>query len=300
MFEQSLEEDLSLANAERLVVFTDMDGTLLDHHTYSFAAALPALQRLKSAAIPVIPVTSKTRAELIPLMQQLGLDGPFIVENGAGIFMPKNSFDYQPEGTESVDKYWCFSQVSPRSRWLTVLNELKKEFAGEFTHFSEMGIDGVQAATGLSRARAALACERDYGEPVQWTGAADRREQFIQACIACDANVLQGGRFLHVAGASDKGEAVQWLVREFRSANYPKFETVGLGDSPNDLALLNAVDYAVIVRGVNSETLDVIKPSDRLQRTEQWGPAGWQHAISVLLDKKNISVLGCQSEGADI
>ena len=44
-----------------LLVFTDLDGTLLDHHSYSHAAALPGLERLRGLEVPVIPVTSKTR-----------------------------------------------------------------------------------------------------------------------------------------------------------------------------------------------------------------------------------------------
>ena len=70
---------------KNVLIFSDLDGTLLDHHTYSFAPALSMLQKLRSANIPVIPNTSKTFAELTELTQQIGLDGPFIVENGAAV-----------------------------------------------------------------------------------------------------------------------------------------------------------------------------------------------------------------------
>ena len=62
------------------VIFTDMDGTLLDHHTYSFAAAQPTLDALAARGIPVIPNTSKTFAEMTELRQKIGLNGPFVVE----------------------------------------------------------------------------------------------------------------------------------------------------------------------------------------------------------------------------
>jgi mannosyl-3-phosphoglycerate phosphatase len=65
-----------------LLIFTDLDGTLLDHHSYSFSAALPALQRLRRFNIPLIPVTSKTLAELAPLMRELDNPHPCIAENG--------------------------------------------------------------------------------------------------------------------------------------------------------------------------------------------------------------------------
>ena len=75
-----------------VLVFTDLDGTLLDHHNYSFAPALQMLHRLNSINIPVIPNTSKTFAELIDLRQQIGLEGPFIVENGGRYLHPYSLF----------------------------------------------------------------------------------------------------------------------------------------------------------------------------------------------------------------
>lgn len=63
-------------------VFTDLDGTLLDHETYSWEAARPALERLELSGIPWILVTSKTRAEVELWRKQLGNRHPFIIENG--------------------------------------------------------------------------------------------------------------------------------------------------------------------------------------------------------------------------
>ena len=49
-----------------VVVFTDLDGTLMDHDSYDVAPAKPALDALAARSIPVVPVTSKTRAEPFP------------------------------------------------------------------------------------------------------------------------------------------------------------------------------------------------------------------------------------------
>ena len=54
-----------------MLVFTDLDGTLLDHNTYSFSPALAAINKLKSLNIPIIPVTSKTLSELMTLLGRL-------------------------------------------------------------------------------------------------------------------------------------------------------------------------------------------------------------------------------------
>ncbi len=42
------------------LVFTDLDGTLLNHDDYSWEAARPALEELQRQSIPLILVSSKT------------------------------------------------------------------------------------------------------------------------------------------------------------------------------------------------------------------------------------------------
>jgi len=71
------------------LIFTDLDGTLLDHDTYGWEEALPALDLCRRLGVPVILVSSKTRAEMDVLQNRLGLSAPFISENGGGIFFPK-------------------------------------------------------------------------------------------------------------------------------------------------------------------------------------------------------------------
>jgi len=74
------------------IIFTDLDGTLLDSDTYSYEKAKIALQLLKKRRIPLIFCTSKTRAEIEFWRDEVGNYDPFISENGGGIFIPKDYF----------------------------------------------------------------------------------------------------------------------------------------------------------------------------------------------------------------
>ena len=76
----------------KLLIFTDLDGTLLDHYTYLWEDAIPALEKLFLFDIPVILCTSKTKDESVYFRGQIGLDHPFIVENGAAIYSPLGYF----------------------------------------------------------------------------------------------------------------------------------------------------------------------------------------------------------------
>ena len=183
-----------------LLVFTDLDGSLLDHHSYSFAAALPALAALAEREVPVVPVSSKTRRELEPLRHSLDNHHPFIVENGAAVFIPVGYFRKQPDDTEARGDYWVREFAPSRQQWLDLLGQLASGYAGEFDCFHRAGPAGIAAMTGLSLEAAEHANCREYSEPVQWRGTPERRAEFVAALTAAGAHALQGGRFLTVAG----------------------------------------------------------------------------------------------------
>ena len=72
---------------EMIIIFTDLDGTLLDKK-YSYESALPALALIESHKIPLVLCSSKTRSEIEFYRTKLNNDHPFICENGGGIFIP--------------------------------------------------------------------------------------------------------------------------------------------------------------------------------------------------------------------
>src|SRR5262249_39570829 len=71
--------------AER-IVFSDLDGTLLDARTYDWRPAERALARLAELGVPVILTSSKTRAEIEEWRRTLGNREVFVSENGGGIY----------------------------------------------------------------------------------------------------------------------------------------------------------------------------------------------------------------------
>ena len=114
-----------MGNAVHLVV-TDLDGTLLDHDSYSHEAAQGALSLLEQLRIPVVFATSKTRAEVLALREELGNTDPFIAENGAAVLIPRRYFESMPEGCREHDGYWLREFAPPRSHWGPVLEPLRQ------------------------------------------------------------------------------------------------------------------------------------------------------------------------------
>jgi len=275
---------LSDMTATQWLIFTDMDGSLLDHHNYHFDEAVPTLNALETVNIPVIPVTSKTQAEVELLRDSLHNPHPFIVENGAAVFIPAGYFPQQPQGTISKDGYWVKEFVAPRSRWQGLIEQIRPRYIDQFKTFADAGIDGIIAMTGLNVHAAARAARRQYGEPVSWQGNGNRKLQFIDELTAAGAQILEGGRFLHVSGDCDKGRALRWLEQVYQNAFPQKLMvSLAIGDSQNDRAMLEQADHALLIRSPVHPLPDVCRSSN-LNVSTDTGPKGWAEGVNKILD----------------
>ena len=263
------------------LIFTDLDGSLLDHHTYSFAPAANYLERLETQGIPVIPITSKTRAEVLSLRATINNQHPFIIENGAAICIPKGYFDQCPEQAAKFEDYWIISNTEPRSRWIGILNQIGKPFADEYQTFSsicaDQGIEGLALLTGLTLEQSSLAQQREYSESINWLGSESRKADFIQQLTDAGAHLLQGGRFLSMGGNTDKGRALLQLQTLYQ-AQHGQCQSVAIGDSYNDISMLEAADSALVIRSTNND-MPVLKRSKNLYQSTATGPNGWVEGI---------------------
>jgi mannosyl-3-phosphoglycerate phosphatase family protein len=266
------------------LIFTDLDGSLLDHHSYSFKPAVEMLEKLESNGIPVIPITSKTMAELLPLRQQLNNYHPFIVENGAAIYIPQGYFLKQPQNAKSVDNFWVIENAASRKTWLELLHNNSDEFVGEYQTFDSIfqqdGIEGIAELTGLSSEMAKLANQRNFSEPVHWTGTAVRKKLFINKVQSLGATVLQGGRFLNIGGDTDKGRALLQLEKLYlQQAQQSSCETLAIGDSGNDISMLEKASSALVIKS-NNHPPPKLNRRENIAISKQTGPSGWADGVA--------------------
>lgn len=269
----------------RRIVITDLDGTLLDHRTYQWDKAAPALKRLRELAIPVVFCSSKTAAELGWFADQMELRGPWIVENGGGIQIPAHLLRSPPEG------YAIQREIHRRDLGLRYeeivsrLGRLRSLYGFRFRGFADMTTEEVSSRCGISIEEAHRSLEREYDEPVLFEETY-RMDEFRQRLDESGLKLLTGGRFLHVTGKSDKGAAVRELVRVFRK-EWGKVGSLGLGDSENDLPLLEAVDVAVIIPNPDSRSGLRSEDIPHCRTAPLPGPAGWRFAVEEWLDTAN-------------
>ncbi len=264
-----------------MIIFTDLDGSLLDHDGYSFEAARPSLERIKQARMPLILTTSKTRREVEALQKALGINDPFIVENGGGIFFPAGYRGFPiPEGRQEAG-YTLIQLGVPYEQIRSFFIALPKEFQAR--GFGDMSVKNVADLTGLTLDQAVLAKVREFTEPFILEREADL-EAVETLAGEKGMKVTRGGRFYHLLGlGQDKGKAVRVVQDIFRRNSEVSLISIGIGDSENDLPMLQNVDIPVLIPRPRRGYLTVALP--RLIRAKQPGSRGWNEAIGRLLDE---------------
>ncbi len=267
-----------------ILIFTDLDATLLDSDTYSFDAAGPALAKIREYGIPLIIASSKTRAEIEPMTELRSLSKVFIVENGSAIFLDR---DFSPppgiqaelkSGYRVVVLGRRYSEIvhalhSARSLW-SLCNITVKGFF-------DMTAEEIAALTGLKPGSAARAKEREFSEPFIFKGSLSDLRSLREALEEKGITVSEGGRLFHAQGNADKGAAARLVMETYRYA-YPEisWKSVALGDGPNDEEMLKFADIAVIIRKPDGSLLDYApSPLQRVISSAAAGPAGWNEAI---------------------
>jgi len=237
-------------NTPCLLIFSDLDGTLLDHETYKWEDAMEALDLCRVHHVPVILVSSKTRAEMEVISRQLQLKAPFVSENGGGIFFPKEVFPDPPFGTviAESDGYWKYSLGVPYPELVSALKSLRELLGWTIRGFSEMTVEEIAALTGLNPQAAQLASKREFDEPFVLPKDMNYDLQLLEKeAKKKDLRLSIGGRFHHLHGKNDKGEAVDRIIDWYRKTN-SHIITIALGDSPNDFSMLERVEHPILVR----------------------------------------------------
>lgn len=257
-----------------LMIVTDLDGSLLDHHTYSWEPAQPWLDRLNEQGVPVVICSSKTAAEILPLQRQLGIaSSPYIAENGAIVHW------------EGVNGSVAQATNKGYTEICQTLQKLRNRMGFKFTGFADVTEKEVAEWTGLTPHNATLAKMREGSESLIWRDSADQFNAFSAALAEEQLALVQGGRFWSVMNqGAGKGAALELLLHHFTPPAGDKWMTIGLGDGPNDGPMLDKVEYAVIIKGYSKTPVTLQREGRDAGKTifysTHFGPEGWSEGLS--------------------
>lgn len=250
-----------------IVVVTDLDGTLLDHDTYEAGPAAGAVTALQDAGVMIVCCSAKTRTEQQVHRGELGIAGPFIVENGAAVI----SDDDHPLEVLGLG----YGQVRHR------LAQAARRMGVTVRGFADMSTAELMERTSLSQAAAARAKAREYTEAFVVVDATPDPAELAAALADVELALQRGARFWTASGAHDKGLAVERLRQRLTRDLGERPLLYGLGDTYNDTAMLAAVDVPFLVQRPDGTWADLAV--DGLERLKGIGPAGWCRGADLIL-----------------
>ena len=263
-----------------VLVFTDLDGTLLDDD-YDLQAAAATINELQKKSVAVVPVSSKTLPELAALAAYIEVPTPWVFENGAGIAW---SDDVVPPGTFPRDHGRAIEVTGPGYPAICKkLESLRRRYRFDFIGFADMSPTDIATVTGLTLTAAELATQRLASEPLLWRGSQAQLAQFEAQLAKASLQIVQGGRFHHVMPMTDKGSAANRVRRLYQYTLGRPHLTVACGDSPNDLPLFHVADVCVVCPGRNGDYLDV--SNTPAIQADAAGPEDWDTAVNQALSQ---------------
>jgi mannosyl-3-phosphoglycerate phosphatase len=272
--------------APRHLIFTALEGALVDPRTDSFAGAEEALSELDRRKIAYVLLTSRTREEVEPIRRKLGHNHPFVTENGGGIFFPDGYFSLRIPGAVRTARYLSIAQGLPYAQVCEALDDIAEECAVGVAGFHHMSLREIADNTGLRPRIAELARAREFDEPFYFTSASDKAiARFVETARARGFDTRRGPAFWHLSAKCDAARAVRTLARLFREATHIKLRLVGIGGGDQDQAWLRTVNHAVLLPGSGEAARHSDPPQETPARARTFaeggepGPVGWNKAI---------------------
>jgi len=263
----------------RTIVFTDLDGTLLAHDSYSWEGARPALQELRRRRIPLVFCSSKTRAEVRSLRRAIGNSDPFIVENGGVVVIPPIHSPRLTSTSRKRERVLALGR--PYAEVVSALQIVARQAGVDVRGFQQMDDEEIAERTGLSLKEAHRARQRETGEPFLLMNARPKEIRALSRLAhEIGYTIQRGGRFWHISANCDKGLALSTVISFYRAAWRTPLRTVALGNSGNDLPMLQVVDRPILMPlpdGRFDREITMVLP--RVICFPEQGPEGWAKAV---------------------
>ncbi len=251
------------------IVFTDLDGTLIDFKNYSFEESLPSVEKLKKHSIPLVFATGKTPAENEYYQNVFGLHQPFITENGSAVYIPKKYFDFKYGYSREWGKYNIIELGVSYKIIKKAMREIREKTGCNIKGRKELTAEEVAKEANMSYELAELARRRKYSESFSFEG---NMEVVRKAASKYSLTLVHGGKYMNLIGSgADKGKAAGLLIGLYKR-KWGDTVTYGIGDSENDIPLLRSVDNPILVSA--KRVYD-----EKFYLTSSTGPSGFAEAV---------------------
>jgi mannosyl-3-phosphoglycerate phosphatase family protein len=268
---------------KQMLVFTSLDGYMIDPSVEGIQTILPALELLHGREVPHIAVTVRSAVEIAPILEALDHDDPFIVESGAAIYLPAERFKINFSYQNSDDKFKIVEFGLARAAILEKLPILRDQYHLDVWSLSELNQDQAAQIIGLSAEEIERVKNRKYTEPIIFNGSGDEIPQLQAAVESLRMHLSRHDRYFVLTGDHNSGGAVSFLLQLYRE-EFPNTTliSIGLGDGILSAPMLHTVDTPVLVRLPGGHFDDRVGRHG-MKFTRESGPVGWNQAVIALV-----------------
>lgn len=256
----------------KIIIFTDLDGTLLDKTKFHFRQAKKYINELISKNIIIIPISSKTEKEIRLFLREIKHNLPFVTENGSEIYnlnLLKKTFPRKITlARDKLKIYEIFNKkIDPQ-----ILENC--EFVFKMTKRKQTKILGLKG----KKLNASL--HRKFTFPFIFRGSKFKKNKLLKDTNKMGLNILEGGRVMSLGDKIDKGYAVNKILKLTRNKLKSKIHTIAVGDNSNDLSMLNVSEYPCVIGNKNLK----IKNKNK-SFSSDYAPLGWKIAVKKAINK---------------
>ena len=263
-------DNMSLSN---ILLFTDLDGTLLNKKTFEFKAALNLIKNCISKGINIIPNSSKTDLELDEICENLEIPKVYISENGSFIYgLNYLSKKLNEKVYLSRDKAVIFKNFSDN---INVKLQKKCLILENETLKNQIEV------LGLPQNKISKAMNRKFSMPFIFLGNKDEEIELKKNVKKNGLNIQFGGRVLSLGDKVSKGNAMMRFISLLSNETKKNYVSICVGDNENDFDMLDKCDYPCLVK---NGPLKNINFKNQCVFSKKEAPDGWVEVVNKTLN----------------
>ena len=259
----------------KIIIFSDLDGSLLNRDTFKFDTIKNFLKKLISNEIFIIPNSSKTESEILNFNKELGEKLPFIAENGSAIH------DLNLINSNFPEKISLSREIKEILHVFN--NKIDNELKSKCNFVEKLSQKKQSEILGLPTEKLKDALNRNYSVPFVFEGEKKLKDKLFKTVEKTGLTLQEGGRVINLCDKVSKSQAMKNVIKVFKKINKDNLITIGVGDNYNDLGMLRNSDFPCLVFN-DKFTLDKISINNCFV-SKKVAPEGWEEVVKMALDK---------------
>ena len=261
-------------NKNKILIFTDLDGSVLDRDTFKFDQIKEFIKKLISSGIHIIPNSSKTEIEIIEFNEELGENLAYISENGSVI-----------NGLNLLNPNFPRKIILSREKKELIeifKNKVPENLQNKCKFISTLNKDDQINIFGLSKTKLKNALNRKYTEPFLFEGNKNEKKDLKKILKENFLTIQEGGRVINLCDNVNKVKSMNRILKIYKKIE-SSFKVIAVGDNYNDLDMLKNSDLPCLV--FNDQFKEDQINIDNLIISNKPSPEGWADVIKLALAK---------------